>query len=274
MQEMQKLLDLMARLRDPERGCSWDLKQDFASIAPYTLEEAYEVADAIERADWDDLQDELGDLLLQVVFHAQMAEEGKLFTFADVAKSINDKLIRRHPHVFEGVKFANDGERAAAWEAAKRAEKQQKNPHLEDDASVLAGITASQPALDRSVKLQKRAAAIGFDWDHIDQVLDKIAEELEEVREALAQGETQQIAEEIGDLLFAVTNLARQAKVDPEQALRLGNRKFERRFRALEQNARQRRIAMTGLNLEQLDRLWEEVKAEERALKNSVADER
>lgn len=264
MQEMQKLLELMTQLRHPEQGCSWDLKQDFVSIAPYTLEEAYEVADAIERGDWDDLQDELGDLLLQVVFHAQMAKEQELFTFADVARSINDKLVRRHPHVFAGVEFANDSERAAAWEAAKREEKKNKNAGQPDD-SILAGITASQPALDRAVKLQIRAASVGFDWDEIGQILDKVAEELEEVRQAVSLQQADQVIEEIGDLLFAVSNVARHAKVDPEQALRLGNRKFERRFRAVEKSAAAQNLDMTQMNLETLDKLWEAVKTEEKA---------
>lgn len=228
---LERLLAIMDRLRDPDGGCPWDVEQDFASIAPYTIEEAYEVADAIERGDMADLKEELGDLLFQVVFHSQMAEEAGHFRFEDVAAVIAEKMIRRHPHVFAGADPRDAESQVKAWEAQKAAERAEK---ADRDPSVLANVPVALPALVRAEKLSKRAARVGFDWPDTDQVLEKIDEELAEVREAVADGDPDHIQEEIGDLLFAVANLARKVKLDPETALRDANAKFNRRFRAVE----------------------------------------
>ncbi len=235
MNDLQRLLDIMAALRDPQTGCPWDIEQDFRSIAPYTLEEAYEVADAIERGDLTGLREELGDLLLQVVFHARMAEEVGLFDFAAVAAGIADKLVRRHPHVFAGAEPGSAADQHRAWEAHKQAERAAAGKRHD---SVLDGITANLPALTLATKTAKRAARVGFDWDNPEQVGAKIREELEEVAAARATGDQAAVAEEVGDLLLAVTNLARHLDVDPEQALRAANRKFVSRFRALEAGLR------------------------------------
>ena len=270
MAEIGTLVDIMARLRDPERGCPWDVKQDFASVAPYTIEEAYEVADAIQRGDMAELRDELGDLLLQVVFHARMAEEGGHFAFPDVVAAISDKLVRRHPHVF-GSDTPKDSAEAqlAEWEALKRAERGARG---EADTSALAGITRGLPEWQRAVKLQKRAATVGFDWPGYEPVLDKLHEEIDEVRAefaalAAAPGEAavrDRLEDELGDLLFVAANLTRHAKVDFGAALRRANAKFERRFRRMEQLAADDGVELAALDLAAQDGYWERAKAEER----------
>lgn len=257
MENTRRLLELMARLRDPQRGCPWDLRQDFASVAPYTLEEAYEVADAIARRDYHDLRLELGDLLLQVVFHAQMAQEAGLFDFEDVAAGICDKLIHRHPHVFGQAQFASDAERAAAWEAAKAAERGGRD----GGGRALAGVALALPALQRAQKLQKRAARVGFDWPDLTPVLDKLEEELAELREALGSGGREAAADELGDLLFVMANLARHLELDAEEALRRGNAKFERRFAYIEDRLQAIGRRAEDCTLAELDRLWDEAKA-------------
>jgi ATP diphosphatase len=255
-----RLLEVMRRLRDPERGCPWDQEQDFASIAPYTIEEAYEVADAIRRRAWDELEGELGDLLLQVVYHARMAEEARLFDFEAVAHGIADKMIRRHPHVFGAAVVESASAQRRAWEEVKAAERAGRTA----DPSVLADLPLALPALTRAQKLQGRAARIGFDWREPAPILDKIAEELAELRAAIAAGEgAERRAEELGDLLFAVVNLARRLELDAEEALRAANAKFERRFRAVEARARATGRDPADLGLEALDALWEEVKRAE-----------
>lgn len=262
--ELERLLGIMARLRDPLQGCPWDLQQDFASIAPYTIEEAYEVADAIDRGDLDDLCDELGDLLLQVVFHAQMASEQGAFGFADVARAISDKMQRRHPHVFAQVQVDGAEDVNSNWEAIKRAERAAQG---DADTSALAGISRGLPEWQRAVKLQSRAARVGFDWPGPAPVLDKVREELDEVAAEFARGPVQdnqaRLEEELGDLLFVCANLARHAKVDVGAALRHANHKFERRFRAMEAQAAAAGASMAGLDLEAQERLWEQAKAAE-----------
>ncbi|MCS6780686.1 MAG: nucleoside triphosphate pyrophosphohydrolase [Geminicoccaceae bacterium] len=261
---IERLRAVMRRLRDPERGCPWDKEQSFASIAPYTIEEAYEVADAIRREAWDELEGELGDLLLQVVYHAQMAEEAGLFDFESVAHAIADKMIRRDPHVFGEAVVESAQAQRRAWEEVKAAERAAK-AGTHGPPSVLADLPQALPALMRAEKLQRRAARIGFDWPEPAPILAKIEEELEEVRTSLAAGQgKEKLAEELGDLLFAVVNLARRLEVDAEEALRAANAKFERRFRAVEARAREGGRDPGSLGLEGLDRLWEEVKREER----------
>lgn len=265
--DVARLLAIMARLRDPQGGCPWDLEQTFATIAPYTIEEAYEVADAIGRADLDDLRDELGDLLLQVVFHAQMANEQGAFGFADVVRSISDKMERRHPHVFGDAAHRDAVAQTASWEAIKRAERAGRG---EVDGSVLAGIARGLPEWQRAVKLQKRAATIGFDWPGPAPVIEKLHEEIDEVRaefDALARGEAgaqDRLEDELGDLLFVAANLARHARVDPGAALRRANAKFERRFRAMERLAAADGVDLGALGLEAQDAYWNRAKAEER----------
>ena len=260
------LLAIMARLRDPVNGCPWDIKQTFASIAPYTVEEAYEVADAIDRHDLADLRDELGDLLLQVVFHARMAQEQGAFDFAAVVAAINDKMVRRHPHVFAGASVEDAEAQTVAWEAQKREERAARG---ETDDSALAGIARGLPEWQRAVKLQKRAASVGFDWADIEPVLAKLHEEIDEVRAefaAVAEGEAgahERLEEEIGDLLFVAANVARHGKVDVGAALRRANLKFERRFRAMEALAAAEGDALAGLSLEAQDAYWERVKRSE-----------
>jgi len=259
------LLRIMARLRDPQGGCPWDLQQDFSSIAPYTVEEAYEVADAIDRNDLADLKDELGDLLLQVVFHAQMASEQGAFGFADVVAAISGKMLRRHPHVFAAGEAADAGEVVANWERIKQRERADAGS---TDDSALAGIARGLPEWQRAVKLQKRAARTGFDWPDVAPVLDKLREEVDEVQaefEAGAgDGNHARLEEEIGDVLFVCANLARHAQVDVGGALRRANLKFERRFRAMEALARARGQAMASLTLAQQEALWQAVKREEK----------
>ncbi|MBZ0086750.1 MAG: nucleoside triphosphate pyrophosphohydrolase [Thermomonas sp.] len=263
------LLAIMARLRDPATGCPWDKQQTFATIAPYTIEEAYEVADAIDRGDMADLKDELGDLLLQVVFHARMAQEAGAFAFGDVVEAICDKMTRRHPHVFGDASFEDAEAQLADWEARKRAERAAKG---ESDASVLAGIARGMPEWQRAVKLQHRAAKVGFDWPGPEPVLEKLAEEIAEVRAefaavASAPDDAQardRLEDEIGDVLFVCANLARHAKVDVGSALRRANHKFERRFRAMEALADDDG-GLAGKSLAAQDAYWERAKQAERA---------
>jgi nucleoside triphosphate diphosphatase len=260
---LNELLAIMRRLRAPD-GCPWDRQQSFASIAPYTIEEAYEVADAIEHGDMADLKGELGDLLFQVVFHAQMASEAGAFDFAAVARAISDKLIRRHPHVFGQQSRHSVAEQKIAWEDIKARERSRRA-----DAGHLAGVPRALPALLRAYKLSARAARVGFDFEHADQCADKVAEELAEVREAAARVrnatgvDRAQLVEEIGDVLFAAANLARKLEVDAETALRAANDKFERRFRAMESLACERGEVFANLDLAAQERLWQTVKRSE-----------
>ena len=268
---LRELLGIMARLRAAD-GCPWDREQTFATIAPYTIEEAYEVADAIERHDMPNLKDELGDLLFQVVFHAQIASEGKQFDFEDVAGAICDKLVRRHPHVFGTSGPMTQAEQSAAWEEIKAAERSaaKAGNGAVPMPSHLNGVPQALPALMRAFKISKRAARVGFDFEHVGQTADKVAEELAEVREAAQQSEpanasgipspSAEIFEEIGDLLFAAANLARKLDVDAESALRAANAKFERRFHGMESLAAKRGLVFADLNLEAQERLWQEVK--------------
>lgn len=257
--QTDRLLALMARLRDPEKGCPWDVRQTYQSLAPFTLEETYEVIDAIERGDFEDLRHELGDLLLQVVFYARIAEEEQRFDFEDVAAAISDKLVRRHPHVFGDAVFANDAERHAAWEASKAEERQQK---LSDQSfvSVLDGVTKGLPALLECEKIQDRAAHHGFDWPDVEPVFAKVEEELAEVHEAWRSGDARHIEEEIGDLLLVVVNLARHLKINPELALKASTRKFTRRFNHIERALQAQQRALSDCELAELDALWNEAK--------------
>jgi nucleoside triphosphate diphosphatase len=262
------LLTLMARLRDPERGCPWDREQSFRTIAPYTIEEAYEVADAIERGEPTRLRDELGDLLFQVVFHARMAEERGWFDFAAVARAIHAKLVRRHPHVFaDGAGAADAGELSRIWEEQKARERAEAAAHSADaDRSALADVPRALPALTRAAKLGRRAARVGFDWESPVQVRDKVLEEVGEIEQALAgrdgAGGGEALAEELGDLLFAVANWGLHLKVDPEEALRAANAKFERRFRWMEALAAARGQPLAGLDAAEWDALWRQAKRE------------
>ena len=257
------LLRIMARLRDPDGGCPWDVQQDFASIAPYTIEEAYEVADAIDRGDMHDLKDELGDLLLQVVFHARMAEEAGLFEFRDVVAAICDKMVRRHPHVFAGPTVSGLEEQTLAWEQGKREERHAKGGEI--DHSALAGIARGLPEWQRAVKLQKRAARVGFDWPDVNPVFDKLHEEIDEVRAEFATGVGHDALEdELGDVLFVCANLSRHGKVDFGAALRRANAKFERRFRRMESMAASDGIELSSLSLAEQDAYWNRVKVEEK----------
>ncbi len=265
-----RLIDIMAALRTPETGCSWDLEQDFASIAPYAIEEAYEVVDAIERGDFDDLRDELGDLLLQVVFHARMAEEAGLFAFDNVVAAICDKLIRRHPHVFGEATELSSHAVAVQWSEIKAKEKAARAVAGREPAreSVLDGVPTPLPALTRAIKLQEKAAKVGFDWADARLVLDKLREETLEVEAELSSEAgappTKALTEEIGDLLFVVANLARHAKVDPEQALRGANAKFERRFHHIEARLAQTGRAPPAATLDEMEELWVEAKGLEK----------
>jgi MazG family protein len=262
---VDRLLAIMARLRDPVSGCPWDVQQNFATIAPYTIEEAYEVADAIEQNDMAALKDELGDLLLQVVFHARMAEEVGHFGFAEVAAAIGDKMVSRHPHVFADHEAATAEDVKVTWEARKEAERVAKAGADGGTLSALDGVTAALPALLRAEKLQKRAARVGFDWPEVGQVFDKLAEELAEIREVIDQGgDPDRLEDEVGDLLFVVANLARHLEVDPESALRRANAKFERRFRAIEARLAAAGDKAEAQSLEALEELWQEAKRAER----------
>lgn len=271
MYQIDDLLHLMVRLRDPQYGCPWDLKQTYATIVPYTLEEAYEVADAIERADFEHLPGELGDLLFQVVYYSQLAQEEGRFEFAAVVDGITRKLIRRHPHVFVdgdlyGAPDAARLEEAAVkqrWEELK-AEERAAKAAVPEQLSLLDDVPQALPALSRAVKLQKRMAQVGFDWPEALPVVDKVREELDEVLEAMSENDPQAISEEIGDLLFVVTNLARHLKVDPESALRAANAKVERRFRFIEQALREAQRPIENCTLDELDALWGEAKKQEK----------
>lgn len=265
---MARLLEIMARLRDPAGGCPWDLEQDFATIAPYTIEEAHEVADAIERQAWGELKGELGDLLFQTVFHAQMAREAGLFGFADVAGAIADKMVARHPHVFgDESRDKTPEQQTRDWEALKARERGAR-------AGVLDGVALGLPALTRAVKLQNRAARVGFDWPSTDEVVAKLVEEaaeLAEARETLTEAE---VAEEFGDLLFVIANLARHLKVDPEAALRAANQKFTRRFQRIEALLAEAGKEPAQSDLAEMDALWNRAKAEEKAAKVAAAERR
>ena len=257
---LPRLLEIMARLRDPETGCPWDIEQDFATIAPYTIEEAYEVADAIERGAWSELEGELGDLLFQTVYHAQMAVEAGLFDFESVTRTISDKMIARHPHVFGDEsrdKSAEDQTRD--WERMKAAERAEKA-----EKGVLDGVASGLPALTRAVKLQNRAARVGFDWPSTGEVIDKIAEEARELNEARQTLGEAEIFEEFGDLLFVVANLARHLKIDPEAALRAANAKFTRRFAAIEAALAARGKRPEASDLAEMDALWDAAKRAEK----------
>lgn len=273
MYTLEDLLTLMARLRDPQYGCPWDIKQTYASIVPHTIEEAYEVADAIERGDLDHLRGELGDLLFQVVYYSQLAREEGRFEFATVVDGITRKLIRRHPHVFPtgdlyaplDVPRLSEEQVKLRWEQIK-AEERAEAAAAPEQLSLLDDVPATLPALSRAAKLQKRAAGVGFDWPEPLPVLDKVREELDEVLEAMASGDRAAMADEVGDLLFSVVNLARHLKVDPENALRGANRKFERRFRFIEQALRDTHRPIENCTLEDLDALWGEAKRQEHNL--------
>lgn len=259
--EIKRLLDVMAKLRDPEQGCPWDVEQTFASIAPYTIEEAYEVADAIARGDMADLKGELGDLLFQVVFHGRLAEESGAFDFDEVAAHIADKMIRRHPHVF-GAQTGIDsaGAQTLNWEAQKASERAEKAIQDGRRESALDGVALGLPALTRAEKIQKRAARVGFDFPDIDPVIGKVDEELAEVRVELQSGDRERQEAEIGDLLFAVTNLARFLRIDPEVALRNANQKFVDRFQAVEQALESEGKSLSGSSLEEMDAHWNAAK--------------
>ena len=269
--DIARLIEIMAALRTPGTGCPWDLEQDFASVAPYTVEEAYEVADAIARGDKLDLKDELGDLLLQVVFHARMAEEEGAFAFPDVVEAITGKLIRRHPHVFGDARDLSPAK--ALWHRIKAQEKADKAaaraaadlPPQEEERGVLAGVPPSLPALTRAWKLQARASTVGFDWNDARLVLDKIREETQEIDEALADGDKAAIREEIGDLLFVIANLARHVDADPEGCLAAANTKFERRFKGIEAALEMQGRTAADASLEEMEALWQAVKKAEKA---------
>jgi len=260
---IDRLLAIMARLRDPATGCPWDIAQDFASIAPYTLEEAYEVADAIDRQAWGELRGELGDLLLQTVFHARIAQEAGHFTFADVVSTIADKLVARHPHIFaDAPRDKTPDQQSADWEALKAAER--------GNARTLDGIALALPALTRALKLQNRAARVGFDWPSPAEVLEKLTEEAREVVEARDTRSQAELTEEVGDLLFVMANLARHLKVDPEAALRAANAKFARRFARIEDWLAEAGKRPADSTLAEMDRLWNRAKAEESSADRSA----
>lgn len=266
------LIAIMKALRDPKTGCPWDVEQDFASIAPYTIEEAYEVADAIRRGDLLDLRDELGDLLLQVVFHARMAEEQGAFAFPDVVEAITSKLIRRHPHVFGSARDLSPEEVKRLWGDIKAVEKAERRaarlqaglPEEEDPHGLLHGITPALPGLTRAVKLQAKASTVGFDWNDARLVVAKLREELDEVEEALDRGDPAAVADEVGDLFFAMANLARHVAVDPEDAVRGANAKFERRFASIERALASQGRSLEEASLAEMDALWNEAKKAER----------
>jgi ATP diphosphatase len=267
--DISRLIEIMAQLRTPGTGCPWDLEQTFATIAPYTIEEAYEVADAIARHDLIDLCDELGDLLLQVVFHARMAEEQNAFSFGDVVEAITRKMIRRHPHVFaDSSGYIAPSDVKGTWErikAEEKAERAARKPIKEAPASsLLAGIKAGQPALTQAIALQEKASTVGFDWNDPRAVLDKIREEADEIEAALDRGDKPDIASETGDLMFALVNLARHVDADPEMALRGTNAKFERRFAYIEQALAARDCSLEDASLAEMDALWNEAKQQER----------
>jgi ATP diphosphatase len=266
--DIQDLLAIMVQLRTPGCGCPWDLTQDFASIAPYTIEEAYEVADAIERGDFEDLKDELGDLLLQVVFHAQMAKEAGKFTFGDVVQAISAKMIRRHPHVFGDLEAADAAAVKRRWEAIKSEERSERslrrggNGGAEPADSILRKVPVALPALTRAVRLQERAGTVGFDWDDPHAVLEKIREEVTEFESELVRPDRdeEQLEEEFGDILFAIANLGRHLAIEPETALKRSNAKFEKRFRHIEAELRKNGRDLKDASLEEMEALWVEAK--------------
>jgi ATP diphosphatase len=261
--EISTLLGIMAALRDKRTGCPWDVAQNFATIAPFTIEEAYEVAQSIAEGDMGELREELGDLLLQVVFHAQMAKEEGFFDFGDVVAAISEKLIRRHPHVFGSKRGAATDEVNVAWERIKQEEKQRKRGDASTQSSLLDGIALALPALTRAEKLQARAARVGFDWTTPEPILAKLREEIAECEAALAAEDAAAIKDEVGDLIFTLANLARRLGIDPEEAARHANRKFERRFRAMEASAARSEAEMSSMSLEELEALWVEAKGQE-----------
>ena len=270
--DINQLIEIMAALRTPVTGCPWDVKQSFASIAPFTIEEAYEVVDAIERNDMHDLPDELGDLLLQVVFHARMAEEAGLFDFGGVVEAINTKLIRRHPHVFADARDLSPAEVKKLWGRIKAQEKADRREAraasgapLDETTGALAGVPLALPALTRAVKLQEKAGKVGFDWNDPRAVLAKLKEETAEIEEALASDDADGVRGEVGDLLFVVANLARHLDVDPESALRATNAKFERRFAHIERSLSEQGRGPRDATLDEMDALWDEAKQNERA---------
>ena len=266
LEAMTRLLEIMARLRDPQTGCPWDREQSFATIAPYTIEEAYEVAEAIGSGDREHLLEELGDLLFQVVFHAQMASERGWFNFADVAAAISDKMVRRHPHVFAaGTDPKTADAQVEAWETLKKRERADKAAAKGLKPSALDGVPAPLPALTRAEKLQKRAARVGFDWPQAEQILDKLQEEFDELREELAGGNKQRITDELGDVLFSWVNLGRVHGVDSEDALRSTNAKFDRRFRRIEALLAERGKQPQDSTLDEMESLWQRAKVEERS---------
>jgi MazG family protein len=259
---MQRLLDIMARLRDPAKGCPWDLRQTYQTIVPYTLEEAYEVADSIQRGNMRELRDELGDLLFQVVFYCQIAQEQGHFNFNDVVGGISDKMIRRHPHVFADARYHDDAQLRRAWEQHKAEERAARSGP--DTPSQMDGVARALPALIRAEKLQKRAARVGFDWPDPQGALDKVNEEMQEIQAELPQGDQARLQDELGDLLFAMVNLVRLFGMDAEQTLSHANEKFERRFRAMEQALHQAgHTDLHGLSLTTMDAAWEQVKRTE-----------
>ncbi|MFO1036562.1 MAG: nucleoside triphosphate pyrophosphohydrolase [Geminicoccaceae bacterium] len=260
-QGVEELLAVMRRLRDPERGCPWDIEQSFATIAPFTIEEAYEVADAIARSDLEDLEGELGDLLLQVVYHAQMADEAGAFDFNDVVRGIVDKMIERHPHVFGDDRVSGTPELHVRWEERKAAERARKAAKRGSDSSLLADVPVGLPALVRATKLGKRAARVGFDWPDAEPVLAKLDEELAELAEARRSGKADHVRHEVGDILFTVAHLARHLGVDAETALREANHRFETRFRAMEAEAAESRTHLAERSAEELEAAWQRAKA-------------
>lgn len=256
---LARLRTIMEQLRDPETGCPWDIEQSFETIAPYTIEEAYEVDDAIRRGDMDELKNELGDLLLQVVFHSRMAEEAGLFDLNDVATAISDKMVRRHPHVFGDHRYADSEAQIQGWEELKAEERKEKT----GSDGLLDDVPLALPGLKRAHKLQKRAGTVGFDWPDAARVLEKLDEEVAEVREAITEGDSDKIEDEIGDLLFVCANLARKTKVDSEAALRRANAKFERRFRYIEETLKARDQDIRETSLDDMEALWVEAKTRE-----------
>ncbi len=271
--DISRLIEIMAALRTPVTGCPWDLEQNFASIKPYTIEEAYEVADAIERNDMDDLCEELGDLLLQVVFHARMAEEAGDFAFGDVVEAVTRKMIRRHPHVFARSDADTPGAVKIQWDEIKQEEKRERAERraargITEDfkAGFLGSVHRSQPALTEALKLQERAAKVGFDWSEAEPILDKIEEEVRELREALQSGHPEKVADELGDLIFAMVNIGRHVNTDPENALRGTNTKFRRRFSHIETELEKSGETLEAATLERMEDLWQAAKAIERQL--------
>lgn len=252
---MERLLDIMSQLRDPDGGCPWDLKQTFETILPHTLEEAYEVADAIESGDRDQLRDELGDLLFQVVFYSQLGKEEGSFEFADISNAMADKLLRRHPHVFGDIKAKDGDEALANWEAIKQTERTAKQQH-----SVLDDIPKALPGMQRAAKMQKRAANVGFDWPEVAPVFDKLDEEVTEIHEAYDNGDREHVLDELGDLMFMCVNLARHLKANPEQVMRAANDKFERRFRLMEATLQADGLDMAEQSLDDLETAWQQAK--------------